>query len=246
MELQLLIDYFDFVWDFLSGPRAALGAYRGHGEVAIPIGNLLLNSLIVVTAALLAVGQSKRLDVRQAWTDLGETELGAQLKTQLVFMRVLLVGPLTGPLLTVAIVFAITLVFHGGVVLMRHMYGVVGMTFTYLEGSWHDSVNGVMAFWAVALPIQTLIAGIGLVVFRSRRRWGTALVSLSLGVYLFMSVVYYPLSLSATHPDTTFWEVYWFGGVAGLVILIAGLAMALVFGVAYLVRRLAVSLRGAF
>ncbi len=148
------------------------------------------------------------------------------------------------PIVALVMIFIVAIIFHLTVRIWISFvqilnkgggYTVKGYTLNdaYLGGSVGDSINASFAFAAFFIPLATTSYSLLflLATWLPNLNWVIALIIvLALTLSLTVSAVYYFVaSLSAIHPNTSFWEA--FGALAGAIMVI----YYTVRGVAYLV-----------
>lgn len=210
MSIEQIVKYFHFVFDFLVNPQSALSGFSGSGSLEIALGDFLLNGIVLITGITLAIEKATRFDAKTA---LGE--LPGWMAYLYMWFPWMLRFPLLGPLAFFLITAAGTQYLHWSYVGSREVLELIGVNLTYLEGSWQDTFNGLMGFYSVIYPVFAALVAGSLGVLLVNRTWGVRFMAALISVAYLSFAIYFPLSISAVHPGTSYWEV-WLAGFATL------------------------------
>ena len=200
--LDIAPAYVNFLLKFLRNPREAFAKVAGATEVSSDLTSILLGG---IAFAYLIVAGTASPELRN---DPGRV---AGVLRQLDY-RVL-------PAVVLIATLAIAVVTHG-LGKLYALFDAIGtrrkgkrQTSAKLGGSVEASVNAALGFVAVYTPlVSAAVCGIGW--FSSVRPILVAVVG---GLLALFALVYFPCSLSATHPRTGFWQA--FLAFAGAIVL---------------------------
>jgi hypothetical protein len=197
-SLDHLARYLTFLLGFAKSPRRALQPYAGKGRVDSEL--LYFAAIGVVLSEIISLIAGK---------------IGVIDDPSGTLAFILSFGPAFRPLVAVVIVFLVTLAFHaaakGWIAVQqstrRWAKAPNGDWDPYLGGSVEDSMNGSFAFSAFFIPLATFALSLLLML----AQWHPPSVGpIAVLVVLLMNlaaVIYFPLSLAAVHPNTSFVQV---------------------------------------
>ncbi|MCI0771063.1 MAG: hypothetical protein J4N94_04220 [Chloroflexi bacterium] len=203
MSIEQIVKYFQFIFAFLGNPHTALAKFSGSGDIEIALGDFLLNGLVLITGVTLAIEKATRFDINRAFEEMPDG-----LAFIYIWFRWMVRFPLLGPLAFFLLVSGGTQYFHWSILGSRLVLGYLGVNLTYLEGSWQDTFNGLMGFYSVFYPVIAALAAVSFAVLQNSSVWGIRLLKALIGLAYGTFVVYFPLAISAVHPDTSYWEVW--------------------------------------
>lgn len=186
--LDIAPEYMDFFIKYLRNPPNAFDKMTGTGKVSSDHTSLLLGGVAVSYLIVLVFGSSKL-----------QSDQGVVAQ----FLRDLDVQAL--PVIAIFVTFTAAILTHAAAKFYSWFFSRLP-ELAKLGGSAEDSVNAALGFAAVFVPLMT-----GAVVIIVRLPTNLALyvgVPLSLGTSMF-ACVYFPWSLSATHPDTSPLQAFW-------------------------------------
>lgn len=193
--LDIAPAYLNFVLRFIWSPRQAFAHVSGASTVssdltAILLGGIALSYLLVVAGAPPALQDDPSEVVRYL----------RQLDLQLL--------PFVGLLLTVAA----AIVSH----LFGKLFAVVSRSLQIespgkwepkLGGTVEDSVNAALGFASVYIPL--FVAAICAMGWLVPTNLGVGIIGILSPIFLaIFFLIYFPLSLSSTHPDTGFFQAF--------------------------------------
>ncbi|HKY22040.1 MAG TPA: hypothetical protein VJM31_12555 [Vicinamibacterales bacterium] len=208
--LSVIPSWLNIALTFPGSPSKALQKYKGTGSVEKDLTLVALAGLAVayvVLAVLIPV-------------DLGDTKaiegaLGRPFDFKMLPMAILL--GLVGA--------AVTLHIAGSLWLYAVRLVWKRASCDRMNGTVHDTVNAVLGLSAVVIPFIALVLGVVIVLgleYKDQRTWWARIGALMIGAVI---ATYYPLAVSATHPDTPPHAAYQHIVAAFLLLSALGLAI---------------------
>jgi len=213
--LDIAPQYINFALRFPRSPKKALERYSGTGAVAsdltsFAVAGVVISYLFVLVFAPGVTGSTPKTVVEVSG------KVGSTLS------RLLATDPKIAPALALLAVVTGTVFVHL-FARIATLIGSTGRMRAFLGGSVEDSVNAALGFAAVYIPYFVLLSLCGVHLAATHPSHSFALVMVTSFLASLAVLVYYPLSLAATHPNTKPFDAFWaFVVGAGLLSFLLG------------------------
>jgi hypothetical protein len=208
--LDIAPAYINFFIKFLRNPRDAFSKVKGCGEISSDLTTIFIGG-IALSYVIVFLGASPNLK-EDSGNFVGISRYLAKVDYHFL------------PVVAIGVILALAVWIHA----LAKLYSLTGRKEKYdpkLGGTIEDSVNAALGYSAVFIPLF-----VGLICVCSWVPGQTAILITGTLLITLFGMIYFPWSLSSTHPDTGFIQaLFAVGGSIVITYLLVLLANALGF-----------------
>lgn len=199
IPLEKFVEYLNFLIDFATNPVKTLQPYEGLGEIDLQLVIFVVIGTMVAVVITYTARKSNVMpdkdDVKELFGPIGSRLFFCNLDFKYI------------PFVSLLLIFVVSVILHGAAKIGMAFWQIFLHTqHGYLGGSIYDSINALFAFAAFFIPLYVTIIWISGMLLKQYRKFALD-ISLVFSILIFVILNAYFLSaLSATHPNTSFWQ----------------------------------------